>query len=254
MDYALGLTTEEQNVAIEATLAENEKWRAELDAIVACLGSYASDCCPGVPPDVKGRIKQQLGFSNEAKTKLVALEKGKPKSSTWRWYAVAASVGLVLSLAYNVMLNNELQKAELTIAGLRENATELARQDEVLRTNYAQAQHTLSLVRHEKTHMVRMLGTDFMPDGMATVIWNPLTKEVMVDVNHLPAPPENHQHQLWALVGGQPVDLGVFEVTGVAEMQLMKPIDRADAFAVTLEVAGGSPTPNLERLCVLGEI
>ncbi|MEZ4904504.1 MAG: anti-sigma factor [Spirosomataceae bacterium] len=81
---------------------------------------------------------------------------------------------------------------------------------------------------------------------------NPNTQEVQLNVLSLPTPTSDKQYQLWALVGGNPVDLGVFDVN--TAMQKMKAIPKADAFAVTLEKKGGSPTPHLEELYVMGKV
>jgi anti-sigma-K factor RskA len=65
----------------------------------------------------------------------------------------------------------------------------------------------------------------------------------------------DHQYQLWALVDGKPVDLGVFDMRdGEVGLKNMKPIGVAQTFAVTLEPRGGSVSPTLEKLMVIGNI
>jgi len=64
--------------------------------------------------------------------------------------------------------------------------------------------------------------------------------------------PSDKQYQLWAIVGGQPVDLGVYQ-TGAA-MQKMKNIEGAQMFAITIEKAGGSATPTLDQMIVAGPV
>jgi anti-sigma-K factor RskA len=70
----------------------------------------------------------------------------------------------------------------------------------------------------------------------------------------MPANDQAHQYQLWALVGGKPVDLGVFDVdTTSKEMKEMKSTALADAFAVTLEPRGGSTSPTMSEMMVVGK-
>ena len=77
------------------------------------------------------------------------------------------------------------------------------------------------------------------------------TKQAYIDILDLPIPDEGKQYQLWALVGGKPVDAGVFEL--VSGIQRVKDIPEADAWAVTLEPKGGSISPTLELMYLLGK-
>src|SRR5207237_341133 len=87
---------------------------------------------------------------------------------------------------------------------------------------------------------------------IATVFWDTKSKDVYLLNNNLPAAPQGKQYQLWALVDGKPVDAGMMDVcAGVCHM---KNIPKAEAFAITLEKQGGSPSPDLGQLYVLGKI
>ncbi|MNG37643.1 Anti-sigma-K factor rskA [compost metagenome] len=72
----------------------------------------------------------------------------------------------------------------------------------------------------------------------------------------LPANDQDHQYQLWALVDGKPVDLGVFDAKADSAHILlkMKEINGAQAFAVTLEKRGGSATPTMTQMIVMGGV
>ena len=73
----------------------------------------------------------------------------------------------------------------------------------------------------------------------------------MGDLN-LPANDQAHQYQLWAIVAGKPVDLGVFDkTTDSSDMKIMKSIASAQAFAVTLEPRGGSVNPTMNQMMVI---
>jgi anti-sigma-K factor RskA len=55
------------------------------------------------------------------------------------------------------------------------------------------------------------------------------------------------------MVEGNPVDLGVFDMKeDDAGMKRMKAIEGAEAFAVTLEPRGGSKSPTMDQLMVMG--
>jgi anti-sigma-K factor RskA len=74
-------------------------------------------------------------------------------------------------------------------------------------------------------------------------------------INNLPQPAPGKQYQLWALIDGQPHDLGVcdFEIKKRLLVQ-MKGVHNAQAFAITLEPTGGSPGPTLEAMYAHGEL
>jgi len=88
---------------------------------------------------------------------------------------------------------------------------------------------------------------------MARVFWNHQTHDAFIDVMSLPVPPAGKQDQLGALVGGKPVDAGVFNMNTNAGMQPMKNILSADAWAVTLEPQGGSVAPTLSQMYLLSK-
>jgi anti-sigma-K factor RskA len=67
-------------------------------------------------------------------------------------------------------------------------------------------------------------------------------------------PPAGKQYQLWAIVDGKPVDAGMIDLNQPIVFQQMKTINSAQAFAVTIENVGGSATPSLETMCLLGNV
>jgi anti-sigma-K factor RskA len=81
------------------------------------------------------------------------------------------------------------------------------------------------------------------------------TGEVYVDPTNLPDPAAGKQYQLWAIVDGKPVDAGMISTQkGVYKIQKMKSFGKAQAFAITLENEGGSPTPTMAEMYVIAEI
>ena len=63
---------------------------------------------------------------------------------------------------------------------------------------------------------------------------------------------EEKQYQLWEIVNGKTVDAGMLDnCTGLCKL---KNIPSAQAFAITLENKGGSPTPTMSALYVMGAV
>ncbi len=74
------------------------------------------------------------------------------------------------------------------------------------------------------------------------------SQSVYMVVKNMPKLPSDKQYQLWALINGKPKDLGVFDVSDEKFIIKMNGTQKADAFAITIEQKGGSPTPNLYKM------
>ncbi|RZL18688.1 MAG: anti-sigma factor, partial [Pedobacter sp.] len=106
---------------------------------------------------------------------------------------------------------------------------------------------------------IRMAGQAFSPKSKMNVYWNKKDKSVLINyvAMDLPKADAEHEYQLWALVNGKPVSLGVFgktDSTSTEALQKMQAIQDAQAFAVTLEPMGGSVNPTMEKLAVMGGV
>ena len=87
----------------------------------------------------------------------------------------------------------------------------------------------------------------------AEVFWNE-NNQVFLNPKNLPAAPTGKQYQLWAIVDGKPVDMGMYDPNNKSLVQEMKTVSKPQAFAITLEKEGGSPTPTMEEMYVMGPI
>ena len=114
----------------------------------------------------------------------------------------------------------------------------------------------LNVYRDPSFKVIKLQGTPKHSTASMLVAFSPTKKEVMIDMADLQLPENDlaHQYQLWALVGGKPVSLGVFDksTADTAEMKKMQSIALAQAFAVTLEPKGGSVNPTMDQMMVIG--
>ena len=122
-----------------------------------------------------------------------------------------------------------------------------------MQVKYLDLNNNLNLVSDSNVIMVSMKGPKGKENNFATVFWNNKTKDVYLLANKLPKAPSDKQYQLWALVDGKPVDAGMLGVdcNGVCKV---KNVLNAQMFAITLEKKGGSPTPDLTQLQVIGNV
>lgn len=258
--YILGDVTQAEKQQVEAMSLQYPEIKAELAEIEKSLENYAGLNAVEPPDELRDRILNSvlvnLGDDRNFKSipqsshqgKVVALQQ--QKKSNFYKYAFAACLALLIaSVAALFTVYNRLQNANGQILAMQTQTQKYAS-----RVNLLDRQ--LGLFRDPSFQMVRLDGTTKTPRAGLMVAYSPAKKEVMIDMSRAKMPENDAQHsyQLWAIVAGKPVDLGVFDAsadsTGLKEM---KPVAEAQAFAVTLENRGGSPTPTMENMMVVGK-
>ncbi len=161
--------------------------------------------------------------------------------------AIAATTLLVCSVGYNAFLYQQQNDAKETMAQMETQS----KSSELL---LADAYQSLDMLQNPAVSMISLAGVESNPQLSALVLWNKQESKVYLMADKLPSAPAGKQYQLWALLDGQPIDAGVVPLEKGELMHTMKSIDDAQAFAITLENKGGSPSPTLADLRVIGEI
>jgi anti-sigma-K factor RskA len=176
-------------------------------------------------------------------------------SSSWRWAAAAAILLLLGSLLLNFIYFSRYSDFKVKYEALLTTNNTLVSEQNVYRTRIEEMEHSLDIVKDPSIQMVKMPGTKSFPSSLATIYWNKASKEVFLMANNLPQPATGKQYQLWAIVNGKPVDMGVFDIgtDTAAILRKMKSVDNADMFAITLENKGGSPVPTMDQMYVAGK-
>lgn len=239
--YALGLTSEQEAAQVAEWVQQFPEVKAELEAIEKSLEMYAMNHAVKPSPAAKQNIIHKL---EPGKTALV-----KSISPAWK-YAAAASILLLLgSVYFNMSYYNKYKQADTALQNSRQ---ELVAANEKLDAMNSD----MDVVKNKYSQAVSLNGMDAAPEAAAKVFWMKNTGEVYIDPSNLPEAPAGKQYQLWAFVDGKPVDGGMIVTTknnNKYHIQKMKTFGRAEAFAVTLENAGGNPTPRGD-LYVMGKL
>jgi hypothetical protein len=262
--YVLGDITPDEKLQVEAMALKHPAVKAELDAIELSMELYAKENAVEPSENLRGRIlgsiltnlgddrnftaapRHEESDSYE-EDNIVVLSK--PSGNNFYKYAFAASLALLIaSTIALVSVYSRLQQSNGQLIALQ-----LQNQHFTNRVNLMDKE--LSVFRDPSFKLLKLQGTK-NPDMAVTVAFSAARKKVMIDMGNvkLPQNDKDHQYQLWALVGGKPVDLGVFDATADStHMKEMKSIALADAFAVTLEPKGGSVNPTMDQMMVLGK-
>ncbi|GGH17840.1 hypothetical protein GCM10007352_28180 [Mucilaginibacter phyllosphaerae] len=260
--YVLGDISAEEKAHVEEMAANYAEVRAEITEIERSMEFYAEE--HAVEPSEQLRTKVlnsllvNLGDDNtftKSRThqdddNVVALPVARVNS--FYKYAFAACLTLLLVSIYGLVnLYTKLQDSNSQLTALQTDKQRFANQ-----VNLMDSQ--LNMYRDTAYKVLKLKGMPKTPTAAMILAWNSVSKKVMVDMQTLKLPQhdQKHQYQLWALVGGKPVDMGVFDAPkadSTAGVKEMKAIASADAFAVTLEPMGGSVNPTIDQMVVIGK-
>lgn len=247
--YLLGGLSEAEAGEVEAYVKQYPEIRAELDKLEGDLEKIALSYAKTPSAAVKSKIASQLDFAEEKEVKVI------PIPSFYR-QAIAASVALaIISTASAGYFWNKWQHAEGRVIALESEKGVLADNINLTKQELDKSTHYLSLIQDTSSVLVTLKGSPLSPKAAAKVLWNKSSQQVYLGgLAALPTPSADQQYQLWAIVDGQPVDAGVFDMENPNVLQQLKTIGKAQAFAVTLEKKGGSPTPTLAALYLIGNV
>jgi anti-sigma-K factor RskA len=155
------------------------------------------------------------------------------------------------SVYWAVTTNKKYQDLQVTNNKLEQDLNQT-------KENYALLQADKEMLTKPGMKMVALKGTQVAPHAYTTVYWDTTgaTKDVYLLINNLPQPVSDKQYQLWALLDGKPIDLGVvdYEISKKKLLVKAQNVQNAQAFAITLENKGGSPTPSLDKMYVMGQL
>jgi hypothetical protein len=209
------------------------------------------------PRELKSRIFSEIGKDKSPVIKTTLTKPSLvPRIGFARYVAAASLILLAGSVLLNFYLLSQYKKTIAKNEELIAVQTQVADNNKVLQTKLSNYENAISLMQNPLMAVVKMPGVPKSPapSSLATVYWNTQSKDVYLLVNKLPVPVANKQYQLWAIVDGKPVDAGVFDMAEGVSFVKLKTIPKAEAFAITLEKKGGSSTPDMEAMYVMGKV
>lgn len=271
--YVLGDLSSEETLQVEEMAARYPEVRAEIDAIEQAMEQYAMQNAVEPSADVETRLFEKLGFSDleeqeevvsnqpvyTEEPKIIRLDGSDGKVRTLRYALVACVALLVMSVAALFITYNKLNDAHSQIASLNLDKQKFAGVVSKLEYDNKGLNNMAEMADSKEWATIRMQGQAISPKSKMNVYWNKKDKSVLINyvAMDLPKADAEHEYQLWALVNGKPVSLGVFgkaDSTSNEAILKMQTIQEAQAFAVTLEPMGGSVNPTMEKLTVMGGV
>lgn len=261
--YILGMLPEDEAYKIEQLALLFPEVKEELDRISESLEGLATTIAATPSPSVKDGLMQKLQSLKEEEQKLegngsteveikaandgheptlapvITMNQRKPNN---QWLVAASTIGLVLSLAAVIYLVSQNRSNQTEIASLQTNVQRLNTQLSNQQQQVVAYNQTMQMMQSAHFKKIRLTNLPNKSQGEAQVLWDTRNGDVYIAGISLPKPPSAKQYQLWAIVNGQPVDAGLITDTGNLAHK-MKTFPKADAFAISIENPGGSPTP-----------
>ena len=258
--YVLGDLSQGEKLQVEEMMSKHPVIKAEVEEIERSMESYALANAVDPAEHLRDKVLNSLltnfaddstfASKKEVKVKDNVVAMPAPKANSFYKYAFAACLAmLIASVALLINVNNKLQDANTQLVALNT-------QNQHFTSTVHFMDKQLSMYRDTVMKVITLKGTAKHPTAVMQLAWNTANKKVIIDMGDLKLPvnDQTHQYQLWAIVAGKPVDLGVFDKTAEADtgdMKVMKAIATAQAFAVTLEPRGGSVNPTMDQMMVI---
>ena len=248
--YVYGLLSEKENLEISELAKKNPDIENEIISIEKAVMALSSSFSPFHSAANFEKIKANLKLKD---SKTINIK----EASNWRHYAGwAAAVLLMLGFGYQTL---ELTKSRQAVSEAGNEKNKIQRDYAYLSEQNRETKKNLVIIRDIKNTGVTLGGQAASPSSFAKVYWNKETKTTYIDAAGLPAPPKGMVYQVWSLKLSPvltPTSIGLLE-NFKANSQKMFAVSQtysAEAFGITLEPEGGSPTPTMEQLYTLGKV
>jgi len=272
--FILGMLPEDEAFKIQQLSVIFPEVRDELDRIEESLKGIATVAAVTPPAALKNRIMEKLRSLKTGDDSVLGSERDvvpfnpltivsndnplskaddeigaeprvipmAPTERRFGWLTAASVIGLVLSLGAVIYLVSRNRSTENTVASLSQKLDTLSIKNREQETKILAFSETMLMTENKEFKKIGLSALPGKEEALANILWNKKTKEVYISDMSLPKAPAGKQYQLWAIVDGKPVDAGlVSDYKYLA--QRMKVFEKADAFAISIEQKGGSPTP-----------
>lgn len=258
---ALGLASDQEQREVRCLAAIYPEIQEEFNRVQTRVEAHFN--AQGIEPsaDLKASILNEIRtVKQEVPTKEVPLRtiplKEEKEPNPWKYVAAACIVLTIGIAALLTVNNNRMKTVKQTLAAKEKDLTKMGQMMDVMTLEQEHMQEVQSVLADEKMKTVTLMGTAMEPAAKVKIMWSNGMKKAVMHADNITPPPVNMQYQLWAIVDGKPMSVGVFTYDEVEQMT--DPFDVAvtniSAFAITLEKMGGNPTPTLEKMVVMGSI
>lgn len=189
----------------------------------------------------------------DATTRAAVVEARPARGATfWPWLAAAAATIVAVGTSFGwISARGEVARLQATIEALRANATALLNVRAEFERDRSDRERAAAILSAADVTATTLDGVAPAGAARARAYISP-TRGLFFAAEGLPPLPAGRTYQLWTIVAGAPVSHGVFDLPadGRAQVLAQAPPGPVDAVAVTIEPAGGVPSPTGDKVLV----
>lgn len=247
--YVYGQLSEDENIEVSTLAKNNPEINEEIIAIEKAIIALSSSFSPFHSVTNFGKIKAHIELKHSNVIEM------KPSTNWAQYMGWAAAIVLMIGIGYQYNQQGQTSNQVVIIGNEKDKLT---KEINTLEQKNIANETSLAIVRDAKNTVVALSGQAVDPKSFAKVYWNKETKVVYVDAAGLPEPPKGMVYQVWALKLNPltPTSIGLLDNFD-SNTQKLFAVDNAieaEAFGITLEPAGGSLSPTMEKLYTLGKV
>ncbi|OYX22745.1 MAG: anti-sigma factor [Algoriphagus sp. 32-45-6] len=262
--FLLGELTEREREEVIAMAKAHPQIQEELDALEQSMFAFDELTGKKPSPQLKEKIFASLeeDFKKEEAPKKAPASNPAPvetkvvKLTPWKSFAAAASLVAVLASAAAIYFAGKFYETDQKFTALLQDQQVMADNLNQVKLQYEETDNRLDRLVAGDFRRVEMKGEalPMQKDAKVDVFWDQKAQEVFVAVNNLNSLSDEFDYQLWAIGKDGPIGIGLVNPGEKFTLQQMQAVAEAGAFAITIEPKGGSQSPTLEKLVVLGEV
>ena len=254
--YIAGLLPEERNAELAQLISENDELKREVKMIEQVVMQLAKKSTTSDQHDFNYVLKKIITKRITTSTEKIKYSKQKDKKVRPLWHR--SFIGWAAAAVFLTFFLYQYQQTTEIKTILSSNMAQKERLEQQIETQIKNAslkEDLLKTVASINTRKIDLAGQPIAPQSKVSVFWNIEKNKIIIDASQLPEPPEDMVYQIWSLKLDPltPTSLGLLDnYNSKNNLFSFKNTNNSEAFGITLEPSGGSASPTLEQLYVLG--
>lgn len=247
--YLLGIAGDDEKQELDQMRRLYPEVENAIHSAEDWLQGMATPISTPVPSGIREKIFARIGADIRDTPMPVEIRISNP---VYKYTAAASVVLLISSIAANFILYNKYTAEKEQVIALQDKQQNLLADQQIIQAKMSTMGQDLHLLTAPGIVKIGMPALPGKGNGQSTLFIDAANNQLLLAAHSLPAAPQNKQYQLWAIVKGKPVNAGM--LVNAEELCKFAAITGAEAYAVTLEPAGGSVNPTLEQMYIYGKV
>jgi anti-sigma-K factor RskA len=251
---ALGALDPAERAEVVAHVATCDACAAALAVEERIVQGIGLDAPPVTPPAaLRSKVLARINAMS-AEPRLPRVSTAPPRRAWTGGLALSASLVLAAAAVfYAFTMRTELSALRASEAASAQEATRLRQELVTLRRDWVTLTRAMDVLKAPDMLRADLAGQAQAPGAIGRAFWSEKAG-LLFAADRLPALAPGRVYQLWMITGKAATSAGIFtpDASGAASVTALVTAGapRPDAFGVTIEPAGGSPTPTMPIVLV----